>query len=278
MSVQRLHYETFKSGSKTYFNSSLFFPAEVRRDVFALYGFVRVADNYVDAVPQDAEGFRGFRDSYRRALRAPGGEESSDPIIAAFVELSRRKAFAAAWTDAFLESMAMDLADSGRRQYDRLEDTLRYIYGSAEVIGLFMARIMDLPPEADFSAGRLGRAMQYINFIRDMDEDRGLGRRYLPLADSGLQSLEPDHVRNHPAEFRAFVQRQLALYRGWQGEAEAGYRFLPRRYRIPIKTAADMYNWTARQIERQPFVVFERKVKPSRGRILLRVLGNALGV
>lgn len=275
MSVQRLHYETFKSGSKTYFNSSLFFPAEVRRDVFALYGFVRVADNYVDAVPQDAEGFLGFRERYRRAV---GGEESSDPIIAAFVELSRRKAFEAAWTDAFLESMAMDLAESGRRQYDRLEDTLRYIYGSAEVIGLFMARIMGLPPEADFSAGRLGRAMQYINFIRDMDEDRRLGRRYLPLGGSGLQSLEPAHVREHPGQFRAFLDQQLALYRGWQREAEEGYRFLPRRYRIPIKTAADMYNWTARQIERQPFVVFERKVKPSRGRILLRVLGNALGV
>jgi phytoene synthase len=136
---------------------------------------------------------------------------------------------------------------------------------------------MDLPPEAWFHAQRLGRAMQYINFIRDMDEDRKLGRRYLPLAGSGLASLEPGHVRAHPAQFESFLAHHLELYRGWQGEAEAGYRFLPRRYRIPIKTAGDMYNWTARTIRRRPLLVFERKVKPSRGRIIVSVLANALG-
>jgi phytoene synthase len=273
VTVQGVHYETFKRGSKTYFNSSLFFPPEVRRDVFALYGFVRVADDYVDAVPQDADGFRSFRDRYRRALR---GEAVSDPLITAFVELARRKGFDPAWSEAFLRSMEMDLGGDGRKQYDRLEDTLEYIYGSAEVIGLFMSKIMDLPLEAYFHAGRLGRAMQYINFIRDIDEDRRLGRRYLPLEGSGLHSLEPDHVRQHPAEFAAFLERHLELYRGWQREAEEGYRFLPRPYRIPIKTAGDMYNWTARVIQRRPLVVFERQVKPSRGRILLQVLANAL--
>ncbi|MFP4301728.1 MAG: squalene/phytoene synthase family protein, partial [Spirochaetaceae bacterium] len=63
-----IHYETFKSGSKTYFNSSVFFPRDVREDVFVLYGFVRVADNYVDQVPQDAEGFYEFRRAYEKAL------------------------------------------------------------------------------------------------------------------------------------------------------------------------------------------------------------------
>ena len=60
MSLQQVHYQTFKSGSKTYFNSSLFFPRAARQDVFALYGFVRVADNFVDSVPQDPEGFHRF--------------------------------------------------------------------------------------------------------------------------------------------------------------------------------------------------------------------------
>ena len=57
-----VHYETFRNGSTTYFNSSRFFPETVRRDVFALYGFVRVADNFVDSVPQDADGFYEFVD------------------------------------------------------------------------------------------------------------------------------------------------------------------------------------------------------------------------
>jgi phytoene synthase len=269
--MNRLHRDTFQSGSKTYFNSSLFFPAPVRRDVFALYGFVRVADNFVDRVPQDGEGFRRFAAAYRRAAQ---GRPAGDPLIDSFLELARRKGFDPAWTDAFLHSMELDLSKSS---YDTLEQTLQYIYGSAEVIGLFMARVLELPEVSHPHARLLGRAMQYINFIRDIDEDRGLGRRYLPLEGSPLESLDPETARRRPEAFREFLRRHLALYKGWQAEAEAGYRYIPRRYLIAVKTAADMYNWTARRIERDPLVVFRRKVKPSRGRILLQVAVNALG-
>jgi len=270
MSLDAVHYETFRSGSKTYFNSSLFFPRRVREDVFALYGFVRVADNFVDRVPQDAEGFHDFRERYERTV---AGTASGDPIIDAFVALSARKGFDPAWTRAFLHSMELDLT---KKNYDTLEETLEYIYGSAEVIGLYMASILELPEQSHRHAERLGRSMQYINFIRDIDEDRRLGRRYLPLAGTPLASLEEKHVRQHPGEFAAFLRHHLDYYRTWQREAEKGFRYIPRRSRIPIKTASDMYNWTARTIEADPLVVFERKIKPSRGRIFARVLVNAL--
>ena len=88
----------FKKGSRTYFTSSLFFPADVRRDVLILYGFVRVADNFVDATPQDARGFQEFCESYRLAI---AGQPSGDPIIDDYVELSSRKRFDPAWTDGW---------------------------------------------------------------------------------------------------------------------------------------------------------------------------------
>jgi phytoene synthase len=272
VSLERIHRRTFKQGSRTYFNSSLFFPREVRRDVFALYGFVRVADNFVDSVPQDRDGFYGFKESYRRAVKeGPVG----DPIIDAFVELGRRKSFDPAWTEAFLHSMELDLS---KKEYNRLEETLEYIYGSAEVIGLLMARVMDLAPESFAHAERLGRSMQYINFIRDIDEDRTLGRRYLPLEGTPLESLDPEYVKSHQGEFNEFLRHHLDKYRIWQGEAEEGFRYIPRRYLIPIKTASDMYNWTARTIQENPMVVFQRKVKPSKGRILATVFANTLGL
>jgi len=62
---------------------------------------------------------------------------------------------------------------------------------------------------------------------------------------------------------------------GWQREAEGGYRFIPYRYLLPIKTAADMYIWTAKQIERNPMVVYERQVKPPKLRIVLQALYNS---
>jgi len=271
MAVSTTHYATFKEGSKTYFTSSIFFPPAVKADVFALYGFVRVADNFVDRVPQDAEGFTAFRRLYERAL---AGEETADPIIGPMVRLMRRKSFDHAWVDAFLDAMAADLS---KKSYDSLEETLGYVYGSAEVIGLFMARILDLPEEALPSARLLGRSMQYINFIRDINEDIRLGRRYLPLAPTGLSTLSQEHAARHPESFRAFISHHLGLYSGWQSEAEKGFGMIPRRYRLPIKTASDMYNWTARQIQRNPFVVFERQVKPRKTRIVLQALVNSIG-
>jgi phytoene synthase len=270
VSLEPIHYTTFKQGSKTYFNSSLFFPAAVRRDVFALYGFVRVADNFVDSVPQDPDGFHRFEQSYRKAWQEG---QVGDPIIDAFVELGRRKDFDPAWTDAFLHSMELDLQ---KKEYDTLDETLEYIYGSAEVIGLYMARLLDLVPASYPHAERLGRAMQYINFIRDIDEDRTLGRRYLPLEGTPLKKLDRDYVRSHPRQFSEFLRHHLSMYEQWQREAEQGFRYIPRRYLIPIKTASDMYNWTAGRIEEDPMIVFQRKVKPSKLRIWGTVLANAL--
>jgi phytoene synthase len=270
--------QVFEAGSTTYFNSSLFFPPAMRAEVFALYGFVRVADNFVDAVPQEAEAFRRFVAKYRAAWAGPPAD---DAIIDDFVALAKRLEFAPAWTDAFLASMEADLA---KRIYRTEAEMLEYVYGSAEVIGLYMAKIMRLPAEAQFAAQRLGRAMQVINFIRDVAEDAAMGRRYLPLERDGVRLLDvPDDwlptrewARANPEKWTAFLQGHLERYAVWQAEAEAGYRYIPRRPRMAVRTAGDMYNWTARKIAADPFVVFARQVKPRKARIVLQALWNGL--
>ena len=271
--VAEKHEQIFRSGSKTYYFSSRFFPPAVRRDVYALYGFVRVADNLVDDQPVDPTAFYAFRRTYTEALRS--GKASGDVIIDAFLELQRRKQFDPAWTEAFLDSMEHDLSSS---TCDTLDEVLTYIYGSAEVIGLYMARIMDLSEEAFGYAAMLGRAMQYINFIRDIKEDLAIGRRYLPLAQSGLSSLDSEYTRQHPQQFCDFIRAEIKRYQLWQKEAEKGYRYIPRRYRIPIMTAADMYCWTAQQIAKDPFIVYVKRVKPPKARILRKGIAHSLGV
>jgi 15-cis-phytoene synthase len=271
MAISQVHEEAFRRGSKTYYNSSRFFPPDVREDVFLLYGFVRTADNFVDSVPQDVEGFRGFTEAYRRAA---GGVPAGDEIIDGFIDVASRRGFEPEWTDAFLRSMHMD---TYKRVHRTIGETIEYIYGSAEVIGLYMARILGLARDADEPAKMLGRAMQMINFIRDVAEDTSLGRTYLPLDETTLPDLSEETARSNRDEFVRFLRLQLDRYRGWHMEGERGYRLIPRRYRVPIKTAADMYNWTARTIERDPFVVFDRKVKPAKARVVLAALGNVLG-
>lgn len=261
-------YSVFKGGSKTYFNSSLYFPEDVRRDVFILYGFARVADDFVDNTPQDECGFTAFCEAWERA---DCGDLSGDPIIDDFVELSRRRSFESSWTRAFLASMAADLETVA---YDRLEQTLAYIYGSAEVIGLYMSRIMGLPDAALPHARMLGRAMQYINFLRDIAEDVELGRRYLPLGDSGLQSLDEAEVRAKPEIFKTWYREQMDLCRSWHAQGALGYGYIPNRYLMPIRTAEDMYLWTIDVLDKDPLQLYERKVKPPLSQIRRRALRN----
>lgn len=271
--AQLQHEHIFKNGSKTYYFSSRFFPPKAREDVFILYAFVRIADNLVDDQPVDPKAFFAFRTKYTEALAT--STPCGDAIIDNFIALQARKNFDPKWTEAFLDSMQHDLE---KTSCDTQEEVLAYIYGSAEVIGYFMARIMDLPDKAFPYAAMLGRAMQYINFIRDIDEDVHLGRRYLPLGDSPLTDLTQKSAESQPEAFSAFIRDEITRYQVWQKEASLGYRLIPRRFRIPIMTAADMYCWTARKIYKDPFMIFQRKVKPPKSRIIRKGFAHTLGV
>lgn len=266
-------YSLFKKGSRTYFYSSFFFPKKIKEDVFILYSFLRKADDYVDAIPQDAEGFYSFKDRYEAAAN---GEITGDVVADSFAELSRKKNFEKNWIESFLNSMEMDITISS---YETMEDLKKYLFGSAEVVGLFMASIMGLSRDSYEGARYLGRAMQYMNFIRDIEEDVQLGRSYFPQEDlrkHGLESLDYDVVKNSPENFKSFVKEQISTYDKWQARAEKGYHYIPYRYLIPIKTAADMYSWTGNQIKKDPVVVYEKKIKPSMPRIISKIAYNSI--
>jgi phytoene synthase len=210
--------------------------------VFALYAFVRTADDLVDTLPQDVSGLKHFSDSYRAALM---GMPAGTPVIDDFVALATRRRFEPEWTESFLAAMRRDLEPA---PYETIAELESYMYGSAEVIGLYLARILDLPDAALPPARWLGKAMQYANFLRDVAEDHALGRTYIPravLAAHGLDTLAPDNVRSHPDRFCELVRHEIARYRRWQAQAEVGYAYLPPRVRAPVAAAAAGGPWTS---------------------------------
>lgn len=260
--------QIFNKGSRTYFYSSIFFPPEIREDVFKLYSFVRIADDFVDTVPQKKENFYTFKKLYKRSIN---GETTGNVVIDSFSELMEKKSLEEKWVNAFLASMEADLSTN---LYNTVEKLRGYLYGSAEVVGLMMSRILDLSEDSYDSAMMLGRSMQYVNFIRDVQEDVYLGRTYLPykeLQEYELQSLDYKHVLENPEGFTKFMHRQINRYMNWQYEAEIGYKYIPKRYLIPIRTASEMYKWTAYMIYRNPIIVYLYKVKPSLARILTQI-------
>ena len=267
--INKTIYSIFQQGSKTMFYSSLFFPKKIRNDVFVLYGFVRTIDDLVDTLPQDQVGFYKFKQKYEQAQR---GISTGDVVIDSFVELEQRKNFDPKWTEAFLDSMEMDLT---KKTYDTLDETLEYVYGAAEVMGLYMVNILGLNKNAYNFSRYLGRALQCINAIRDIAEDLEFGRSYIPVSDLeqyDLKSLDYHYTKQHPQRFSEFIKGQISRYCHWQEIAEKGYHYVPKRYLICVKTVSDMYNWTAEQILKNPFVIYRQKVKP----IIIKILTTAI--
>ncbi len=263
--------QIFKAGSTTYYYSSLFFPKEIREKVARLYAYVRTADDYVDQVPQDLTNFNKF---YEDTITAFSNKPVDNEIITSFYKLALEENFETKWVIAFLESMK---ADTYKNSYKTFVELETYIYGSAEVIGLMMSRLMKLPPEAEFAARQLGKAMQVINFIRDIQEDLNLGRNYIPTVDIQCYGISiPPKTESEKDRFKKLMEFEISRYFEIVAEAEKGFHFIPRKYLIPIKTASDMYKWTAHQILKNPMIIFEKKVKPHPSQVVLQVMRNVL--
>ena len=271
--INKTIYQIFHKGSRTMFYSSLFFPKKIRQDVFICYAFVRRADNLVDSLPAKPQEFYRFKQHYHQATQ---GKPTGDIVIDSFADLEQRKQFDPHWTESFLHSMELDLT---KTSYETVPELLNYVYGAAEVMGLYMSNILNLPKEAYPAARYLGRAFQCINALRDINEDNHLGRSYIPLEDLhqfGLHNLTYDHAKQYPNQFTQLIHTHLTRFYYWLHTAEQGYHFLPKRYLISVKTAMDMYQWTAEQIHRNPFIVYDWKVKPLISQIIGSVFLNLI--
>jgi 15-cis-phytoene synthase len=268
--------EIFRKGSRNYFTNSLFFPKETREDVFTFYAFVRIVDDYVDNIPQQKKEFLKFK---KQTFKALDGKKVNNLIIDDFIDLYKRKKFRKVWVIAFFDAMESDL---NKVCYNNLEDLEKYIYGSAEVIGLFMAKIMNLEKSSYKFAMMLGKSMQYINFIRDFKEDLDKNRIYLPLEHGIKFNLKFNNLNDYSFKdkisFEKFIKSELKIFYDFHNKSILGYKYIPKRLLVPIKTAQDMYLWTAKKIEKNPTRILYEKIKPSKLRILIRLFYNFISL
>lgn len=160
------------------------FHPRLRPPIYAIYGFVRFADEIVDTFHNHNKG--ELLDKFRRdTYEAIEQRISLNPVLHSFQQVVNQYGIERELIDAFLKSMEMDL------YFERYEDSLykEYIYGSAEVVGLMCLRIFCEGNDAQYEqlrvpAQHLGAAFQKINFLRDMKSDFvERGRVYFPGVD-----------------------------------------------------------------------------------------------
>lgn len=152
--------------------------------IYAIYGFVRFADEIVDTFHDYPKEFLldRFREDTYLALQ---NRISLNPILNSFQEVVHTYGIDRGLIDTFLDSMEMDLH---KTEYDQSQYE-KYILGSAEVVGLMCLKVFvegnkDRYEELRQPAMRLGSAFQKINFLRDLSADfSDLGRTYFPNVD-----------------------------------------------------------------------------------------------
>lgn len=156
----------------------------IRNAIYAIYGYVRLADEIVDS-------FHGYdKEKLLRRLKIETDNAliegiSINPILQSFQETVHKYNIDRNLIDQFLHSMAMDL-----QKIDYNCDLYKeYIFGSAEVVGLMCLQVFTEGNKEQYEnlkpyAMKLGSAFQKINFLRDLKDDYHLlGRTYFPNID-----------------------------------------------------------------------------------------------
>lgn len=156
----------------------------IRNAIYAIYGFVRLADEIVDSFHEyDKEKLLNrLKIETQNALEE---KISLNPILQSFQETVHKYEIDTVLIEQFLKSMEMDLQkiDYNSALYDK------YIFGSAEVVGLMCLQVFTEGNKEKFEelkpyAMKLGSAFQKINFLRDLKDDyQILGRTYFPNVD-----------------------------------------------------------------------------------------------
>ena len=231
---------------------------EYRDPIYAIYGFVRFADEIVDTFhDHDKEKLLlKFRaDTYA----AIAHKVSLNPILHSFQQAVHQFGITRYMIDTFLDSMEMDLHKSVYMDDDQLK---QYVLGSAEVVGLMCLKVFTQGDDSEYErlkpyAMKLGSAFQKINFLRDMNADYlDLGRTYFPDVD--MKNFDLESKRRIEAE----IQQEF-------DEALIGIKMLSSGARFGVYLAYMYYLKLFKKIQNiPPSRMLEERIRIPNGRKL----------
>ncbi|WP_069660776.1 phytoene/squalene synthase family protein [Arcticibacter eurypsychrophilus] len=218
-------FECSKIITKTYSTSFSLgikaFHKELHNPIYAIYGFVRYADEIVDTF-HDFDKVQMIRQFGVDTYEAIERKVSINPVLHAFQQVVNQYHIDRNLIEAFLKSMEMDL--------EKVTYTPRlfneYIYGSAEVVGLMCLKVFcngqkDLYISLLPNAQKLGAAFQKINFLRDIRSDfEDKGRVYFPGID--FLCFTEEDKKEIEADIKGDFDSALIGIRGLPRKSRAG--------------------------------------------------------
>lgn len=256
--------------SKSFYVSAKMLPREKRWATYALYGFCRHCDNLIDTPRQrtETEIVREIQGLTEELQVAYNTGESQHPIIRAFILVAKAYSIPIEYPLDLLKGVAMDVQKTRYKTFDELS---LFCYRVAAVVGLMMTYVLGYKNERAFGyAKQLGIAMQLTNILRDIKEDKEMGRIYLPQKDLvrfGVSEQEILEEKITP-QLKTLIKFHIERADRYYAEAIPGISFLKTESQYAIYSAAKIYRGILRKIEDHDYNPFLSRVfVPSRQKI-----------
>jgi len=254
--MQTAHY------SKSFYISARMLPRERRWATYALYGFCRYADNLIDnprsrTTKELEEEVNSISKELRRAYRTG---ESEHPILKPFIIVALRYGIPIEYPLELLKGVLMDIKAT---RYQTFDDLYLFCYRVAGVVGLMMTYVLGYKScNAFHYAEKLGIAMQLTNILRDIKEDKNMGRIYLPLEELARFGVSEDDIMNErmTPNFRQLMQFQVERAHQYYEQADKGIPMLERKAQFAIYSASKIYQGILRKIEARDYNSFMGRV------------------
>jgi phytoene synthase len=266
MSVQEAYAEVgriTRREAKNFAYGIMVLPRAKRQAIAAVYAFARRVDDLADGELQPEEKRAGLQE-----LRAALASEPADPVFLALRDARERFGIPQEPLEALIDGGLQDIEQSTYADFAELRGYCEKVAGA---VGLACVPVYG--SDDTERAMALGIALQLINIIRDVDEDRRLGRVYLPqdeLAAFEVEELAPS------AQFRELMAFEAERARSYLAEGLRLLDSLDRRSALCVGTFAGLYRETLDRIEASGFDVFGEKTRLSAPRKLAVVARGLL--
>ena len=257
--------------AKSFSLASLFFSAETFEAATKIYHWCRYCDDAIDEAEGDP---RPILDELLRSTQAiyQGSPQKLAAPFAVMKEVVDQYHIPSYYLFELLEGMRMDIDKS---RYENLKELELYCFRVAGTVGLMMTHVMGLYHVRSLPlAVELGHAMQMTNIARDVLEDLGRGRVYLP--QDWLEAFDITDLMLKRDQTFQVVQKLLLNAEAHYRSAEVGLLDLPFRCAFAVQVALELYREIGRKILKLGPVSLESRVVVSKPKKMILVLKATL--
>jgi len=250
--------EATRSGSRTFFLATRYFPPELARAAHAVYwfaGYTRGLGRHAGTPDQGRRDLDLWEEHVHRGLR---GQLVRNPVLEVFLDTVEQYKIPHRFATDLIEGARMDL---DRTRYQNFAELRDYCYRTSGTMSVLMAHLIGYRGPAPEYMADLGLAMELTSILRTVGNALERGRIYLPLDEIesfGYSEAElQQHTRN--STFRTLMGFQAERARNYYLKVAPGLDLLDSRGRFAVRVAYNLSVSTLSRIQASDFDVFQRR-------------------